>query len=94
MGTVSVANSGQKCLQWSDAAKDEKLKGKFAELTKHEEGVKLEGHFCRAFAADDKPWCYAQGYATPEDAKQVWFFADFARRGIFPRSKGSQSVRK
>ena len=81
MGTVSTTNSGQKCMQWSDAAKDEQLSGKFAELTKHEEGTKLEGHFCRAFAGDAEPWCYAQGYATAEDAKQVGGYRDRIRRG-------------
>lgn len=72
MGTVSVANSGQQCMQWSDAAKDEKIGAQlFLGLTKGESsGPKLEGNFCRAFSGDEKPWCFAEGAQDSGAAKQ------------------------
>ncbi|CAD7952664.1 unnamed protein product [Amoebophrya sp. A120] len=66
MGTVQVATSGQKCMQWSDAANDDKI-ATFKQDTRDEPaGTKLEGNFCRSFSKDELPWCY-----TLPDGKKV-----------------------
>jgi len=70
LGTVSVAATGQKCMHWRDAADNPDISGQYAGDTKNEKaGAKNDGNFCRAFTADEKPWCYVLGF-SPGQAKQ------------------------
>jgi len=65
-----MSNNGQKCLTWSEAAETEALQANFGNDTPGASPDQLDGNFCRAFVAGEKPWCYVQGFVDAASAKQ------------------------
>lgn len=67
MGTVQVAATGQKCMQWSDATSDDRVTSFAADTFDEPAGTKIEGNFCRSFTAGETPWCYTLPDAVKQD---------------------------
>lgn len=93
MGTTAVANSGQQCMQWSDAAQDEKIGTLYLAATKGQtSGRKLEGNFCRAFATDTVPWCFVDGVKSGPESKQDCDVKKCPTDGPWGRDFGSEAA--
>jgi len=88
MGTVQVAATGQKCMQWSDAANDDKIATYAAATREEPAGTKMEGNFCRSFSKEELPWCYT----LPDGAKETCNIPECPTDGPWSKDYNTEEV--